>query len=203
MDELEPNKYMFSPPGKLRAMVRIQCASLSPHPTKHTHTRTHARTHARSFMTDHSIKKEGNDQVSIQLPNPFRPRNQRERRSCLKQLHHNQNTTRRKPNGQIISQILTKRLSKIEFSSGHRCKDIGTMTEIVNNSSTAFERSVKILLGWGGGGGLNRFYVATTLALSSAVVYTTRPRRHFHYGIFCLMFCTVSLRNVFLLIVIS
>ena len=39
-----------------------------------------------------------------------------------------------------------------------------TMTEIVNHSrSSDLERSVKNLLGWAGG--LNRFYVATTLAL--------------------------------------
>ena len=53
-----------------------------------------------------------------------------------------------------------------------------TLTDIVNHSrSNAFERSVKILLGSvcvgvGRGWRLNRFYVATTLALSSAVVYT-------------------------------
>ena len=43
-----------------------------------------------------------------------------------------------------------------------------TMTEIVNhNKSTTLELSIKTSL-WG----LNRFYVATTLVLSSAVVYT-------------------------------
>ena len=59
-----------------------------------------------------------------------------------------------------------------------------TMTEILNHSrSIALERPIKTLLGVRGGGGggggggageggLNRFYVATTLALSSAVVYT-------------------------------
>ena len=52
-----------------------------------------------------------------------------------------------------------------------------TVTEIVNHSrSTALERSVKALLGWlgvgAGGGDLNRFYLATTLVLSSTVVYT-------------------------------
>ena len=51
------------------------------------------------------------------------------------------------------------------------------MTEIVNHSkSTALEWSVNFLLGLegvgGGGGGFNRFYVATTLAISSAIVYT-------------------------------
>ena len=58
-----------------------------------------------------------------------------------------------------------------------------TITEIVNHSrSTIWERSVKYYwgVGWGGlewdgggvagEGGLNRFYVAITLALSSAVV---------------------------------
>ena len=58
-----------------------------------------------------------------------------------------------------------------------------TIAEIVNYSRiTALERSVKIFLDvrvcvWGGGGEegvVNLFYVATTLALSSAVVYT-RP----------------------------
>ena len=57
-----------------------------------------------------------------------------------------------------------------------------TMTEVVNYStSTALERSVKILLG-GGRGCLNRFYVITTLALSSALVYTRHlfsPREGF------------------------
>ena len=55
-----------------------------------------------------------------------------------------------------------------------------TMTEVVNHSrSTALERSVKILLGvgWvggeGGEGGLNRFYLATPLAPSFALVYTS------------------------------
>ena len=41
-------------------------------------------------------RKEGNDQESIQLPNTFRPRHQMERRTHLKQRHHNQNTTSRK-----------------------------------------------------------------------------------------------------------
>ena len=53
-----------------------------------------------------------------------------------------------------------------------------TMTEIVNHSrSTALEQPVKTLLG-----DLNQFYVATTLALSSAVVYTRQlfsPRKGF------------------------
>ena len=50
-----------------------------------------------------------------------------------------------------------------------------TMTEIVNHSrSTALQRSVNILLCVCGAGGLrlNQFYVATTIALTSTVVYT-------------------------------
>ena len=113
---------------------------------------------------------------------PFVPRHQRERRAHLKQRHHNQDTTRGKPRGQsVFSRILAKRISKIKISPRVYMQR-HTMIEIVNHSrSTALGRSVKILLGGGcggegggggSGGGLNRFYVATTLALSSAVVYT-------------------------------
>ena len=41
-------------------------------------------------------RKEGNDQESIQLPNTFDPRPRKERRTHLKQRHHNPNTTSRK-----------------------------------------------------------------------------------------------------------
>ena len=47
-------------------------------------------------------RKEGNDQESIQLPNTFRQRYQRERRTHLKQRHHNQNTASRKAKGQFL-----------------------------------------------------------------------------------------------------
>ena len=79
---------------------------------------------------------------------PSVPRHQRERRTHLKERHHNQNTTSRKPKGQILpkndqtaiqNQICTKTNMQRH-----------TMTDIVNHSkSTAFERSVKILLGEG------------------------------------------------------
>ena len=69
-------------------------------------------------------RTEGNDQESIQVPNTFRPRHQRERRTHLKQRHHNQNITSRKPKGQFISQKLAKRLSKIKPLPGHTCKGI-------------------------------------------------------------------------------
>ena len=110
----------------------------------------------------------------------FRSRHQRERRTHLKQRHHNQNTTNRMPKGPFLSQTSgqtvikndnNKKISKT-YMQRH------TMTEIVNQSrSTALERSVETLLG-----GFNRFYVATILALSSTVVYTRHlfsPREGF------------------------
>ena len=42
-------------------------------------------------------RKEGNDQKLVQLLNTLHPRHQSERRTHLKQQHHNQNTTSRKP----------------------------------------------------------------------------------------------------------
>ena len=61
---------------------------------------------------------------------------------------------------------MVKWLSKVKLSPGHTFKDIQLQT--VNQSkSTTLERSVKTLLE-----GLNRFYVAKTLALSSTVEYT-------------------------------
>ena len=50
-----------------------------------------------------------------------------------------------------------------------------TITKINHDRRTALEQSVKSISlgkGWGGGGGLNRFYVATILALTSAAVWT-------------------------------
>ena len=57
-------------------------------------------------------RKEGNDQKSIQLPNTLRPRHQRKRRTHLKQRHHNQNATSRKPVGKFLSQKLAKHYPK-------------------------------------------------------------------------------------------
>ena len=110
----------------------------------------------------------------------FRSRHQRERRTHFKQRHHNQNTTNRMPKGPFLSQTSgqTAIKNKIKNQQDIHAKTYNTMTEIVHHSrSTALERSVKTLLG-----GLNRFYVATTLALSSAVVYTRHlfsPREGF------------------------
>ena len=64
----------------------------------------------------------------------------------LKQRHHNQHTTNRKPKTQFLSQTLAKRLSKIQKKKNHQ--DIHTKTYNDKNRSTAIEQSVKILLGW-------------------------------------------------------
>ena len=99
------------------------------------------------------------------------------------QRRHNQNTTK----GQFLSQKLAERLSKIKITRDITYMQRHIMIEIANHSrSTDLERSVKCFTGgggawngcvWGGGsgggrGGLNRLYVATTLILSPAVVYT-------------------------------
>ena len=75
--------------------------------------------HPRLPTECHASRKEGNDQESIQCPNTLRPSHQRERRTYLKQRHHNQNTTNRKPKGQFLSQKLAKRLFKMKNSPGH------------------------------------------------------------------------------------
>ena len=51
---------------------------------------------ASASIANRLSRKEGNAQESIQLPYTFRPRHQGERRTHLKQRHHNKNTTSRK-----------------------------------------------------------------------------------------------------------
>ena len=108
------------------------------------------REHCLIFETN---RKEGNDQESVQLPDIFRPRHHRERRTHLKQRHHNLNITSRKLKVQLLLQKMAKRLSKNKFHQDIHARH--TMTEIVNHSrSAAPERSVKILLEeWGEGRG--------------------------------------------------
>ena len=88
------------------------------------------------YVCMYVCRTEGNDQESIQLPNTFRPRHQTERRTHLKQRHHNQNSTSRNPKGQFLSQF-AKRLSKIKkITRTYIQRHI--MKEIVNHSrSTA------------------------------------------------------------------
>ena len=86
----------------------------------------------------------------------------------LKQQLPNQNTTSRKPQGQFLSQKSAKRLSQIK--KNHR----GTQAKTYNDRNSKPQQkhrlgmASKVLLG----GVLARFYVATTLAPSSAMVYT-------------------------------
>ena len=115
----------------------------------------------------------------MQLTNTFRPRHQGKGRTHIKQRGHNQNTTSRRPKGQFLSPkigqtaIQNKKFTRT-YMQGH------SMTGIVNHNRS------KHLLGTVNKNitaGLNRFYVATTLAFSSAaLVYTRhllRPREGF------------------------
>ena len=96
-------------------------------------------------------KKEDNDQASIQLPYTIHPIHQRERRTHLKQRHHNQNTTSTKPKVQFLSQKLIGQTAIQNKNFTRTYKQRHTMTELVNhNRSTALERSVNILLRGGG-----------------------------------------------------
>ena len=104
-------------------------------------------------LMQNANRKESNDQESIKLPNTFRPRHQRERRTHLKQRHKENTTNQNKQkakrtvffpkNGQTA--IQNKHFTKI-YMQRH------TMTEIVNHSrSTVLERSVNTFL-WVGVG---------------------------------------------------
>ena len=84
-------------------------------------------------------RKKGNDKESIQLPNTFRPRRQRERRTHLKQRHNNQNTTSRKPKGQFLSQIIGQTATQnTNFTRTYMHRHI--MTEIVKSLIIVLER---------------------------------------------------------------
>ena len=121
-------------------------------------------------------RKEGNDQESIQLPNTFRSKILKGKKHALKatapQSKHYKQKAKRMVSFPKIGQTVIQNKKKITRTYMQR----HTNTERVNNSRiTALDRSVKYNWGWG----LNRFYVATTLALISAVVYTRhlfRPR---------------------------
>ena len=137
---------------------------------------------------------EDNALESIQSPNTFRPRHQRERRTHLKQRHYNQNTTKQKAKSSFPKIGRTAAIQKKKITRTFMQRH--TMTEIVIHSrNIILERSVKFYWlgggsgrgwGWGGGGGeeaLFDFYVATILALSSPPVEYTRqlfsPREGF------------------------
>ena len=79
---------------------------------------------------------------------------------------------RKKGNDQESIQLTSLRHQRERRTHLKQCMQRHTITKIVNHSrSSALERSVKPY--WGGEGGvLNRFYVTTTLVLSSVVIYT-------------------------------
>ena len=109
-------------------------------------------------------RKEGNDQESIQLPNTFRSKTPKGKKDALKatelQSKHYKQKAKRTVSFPKIGQTAIQNKKNQDIRH--------TKTEIVNHSrSTALNRSVKYYWGWK----LNRFYVATTFALSSAVVY--------------------------------
>ena len=118
-------------------------------------------------------RKESNDQESIKLPNTFHSKISKGKKDALKvtasqSKHYKQKAKRTvSSKGQFLQKKMAKRLSKIKnFTKTYMQRH--TLTDVVNHSwSTALERSVKLLLR-----ALNQFYVATTLALSSAMVYT-------------------------------
>ena len=108
-------------------------------------------------------------------------RHQRERRTHLKYGHHNQNTTSRKPKGQFY--IYKKWPNGFPKQKLHQDKHAKTHNDRYSNPLHKHRiRTVRKILLWVAGVLVNRFYVATTPALSSAVVYTRHlfsPRERF------------------------
>ena len=94
------------------------------------------------------IKKEGNDQESIQLPNTFRPRHLWERRTHLKQRHHNQNTTSRKPKGQFLSRKRNGQTASRNKNVTRTYMQRHTITEIVNHSRSTAWNGQQNFTGW-------------------------------------------------------
>ena len=90
-------------------------------------------------------RKEIIDQESIQIPNTFRSRHQRERRRThLKQRHHNQNTTSKKPKGQFLSKINGQTAIEHKTKQHQDKQAKGYCDKIVNHSrGIALEQSVK------------------------------------------------------------
>ena len=117
-------------------------------------------------------RKKGNDQESIQLSQP-----------PIRDIKGKETQTRN--NWTLMETSLaesqTDCYSHTKWPNGYpKQKDVSdthiqrqTITKINHDRRTASERSVKSIslgVGVGAGGGLNRFYMATILALTSAAV---------------------------------
>ena len=89
-------------------------------------------------------KKESNNLESIQLPNTFRRRHQRERRTHLKQRHQNTTSSSQKDN------FFSKKIGQTAIQNKNFTRTYmqrRTTIEVINHSrSTGLERSVKIFL---------------------------------------------------------
>ena len=98
----------------------------------------------------------------------------KERWTHLKQRHHNQNTTSRKPKGQFLSQRCKdwpNGSPKWQFYQDIHAKtyyDRNSKSQQKHRLGTVSKKFTRWRRGETGRG-LNRFYVATTIALSSAV----------------------------------
>ena len=109
-------------------------------------------------------------------------RYQRERRVHLKQRHHNKTLQAESQKGSFVPpKKITKRLSKIKI---HQDIYANTYNDRYSKQQQKhyLGTASKMLLGVCVLGGLNRFYVATTIALSSAFVCTRHlfsPREEF------------------------
>ena len=103
----------------------------------------------------------------------FRPRHQRERRTLLKQRHHNQTTTNRKPEGSFFPKNWPYGYPKIKIPPIHAktYTDRNSKPQNKHRLGTVSKKTLPFEWAGGGAGGggkgcLNRLYVATTLGLS-------------------------------------
>ena len=88
----------------------------------------------------HLNRKESNNQESKQLHDTLSPKHQRDKRTHLKQRHHKQNTTSRKPKGQFLSKKIDQTAIQNKNFTRTYLRRL-TMTELVNRSrSTAGAR---------------------------------------------------------------
>ena len=147
---------------------------------------THSRTNSINF--DANCSQANRNRYNYLTPSKTPKRKKGALKATVPQSKHNKQKAKRTlsfpKTGQTAIQTKQKKIFRTYMQRD-------TMTEIVNHSrSIALERSVKFcwVAGGGGGAGLNRFYVATTLALSSAVVYTRQIQDISFVNLFVLRF---------------